>query len=101
MNNDGASLMAGLLLAFALDSTLAGPPELVDQKTGKYLGNLSSNPYDPNSTSNPYGKYGSEYSPDSVNNPYGKYGSPYSPDSAKNPYAPNPPAIRENNGNRY
>lgn len=96
MNNEGASLMLGLLLAFALETSLAGPPVLVDRQTGKYLGNLSSNPYDPNSTSNPYGRYGSEYSPDSVNNPYGKYGSPYSPDSANNPYATNPPAIRQN-----
>jgi hypothetical protein len=56
-----------------------------------YLGNLSSNPYDPNSTSNRYGVYGSPYSPNSVNNPYGQYGSPYSPYSANNPYATSPP----------
>ena len=71
----------------------AGPPRLVDSQTGKYLGNLSANPYDQNSTSNPYGKYGSQYSTDSINNPYGKYGSPYSNDSANNPYATNPPAV--------
>lgn len=45
------------------------PPALIDQN-GNYRGNLSSNPYDPNSTSNPYGRYGSQYSPDSINNPY-------------------------------
>lgn len=39
---------------------------------GKYLGRLSANRYDPESTSNPYGKYGSEFSPDSINNPYGE-----------------------------
>ena len=44
---------------------------------GTYLGELSANQFDPNSTSNPYGKYGSEYSPTSINNPYGKYGSEY------------------------
>lgn len=49
------------------------------------LGNLSSNPYNPNSTSNPYGKYGSPYSPDSINNPYGA-GSPFRLDSPNNPY---------------
>ena len=54
---------------------------------GTYLGDLSANPYAPNSTSNPYGIYGSQYSPYSINNPYGQYGSPYSPDSATNPYA--------------
>ena len=37
---------------------------------GDYLGNLSSNPYDADSTSNPYGA-GSPYNPDSPNNPYG------------------------------
>src|SRR5687768_17493507 len=71
----------------------AETPQLRDRQTGKYLGNLSTNPYDPNSTSNPYGQYGSKYSPDSINNPYGKYGSPYSNDSATNPYATNSPAI--------
>jgi len=54
---------------------------------GKYLGRVNKNRYDPDSISNPYGRYGSKYSPDSVNNPYGKYGSPYSPYSATNPYA--------------
>ena len=52
-----------------------------------YHGNLSAvNPFDPNSTSNPYGRYGSPLSPDSMNSPYGRYGSPYSPDSPNNPY---------------
>ena len=58
-----------------------------------YLGNLSSNRYDPNSTSNPYGVYGNPYSPNSINNPYGQYGSPYSPYSANNPYATSPPRL--------
>ncbi len=46
---------------------------------------LSANPYDPDSTSNPYGQNGSPYSPDSIYNPYGA-GSPYSIDSPNNPY---------------
>ncbi len=70
----------------------ASPPSLVGAD-GTYLGTLSSNRYDPNSVSNPYGRYGSKYSPDSVNNPYGTYGSPYSPYSATNPYATQAPAI--------
>ena len=49
------------------------------------LGELSSNPYDPDSTSNPYGRYGSPFSPDSINNPFGA-GSPYNPSSPTNPY---------------
>ena len=59
----------------------------------EYLGQLSSNPYLPDSTSNPYGRYGSRYSPDSINNPYGRYGSPYSNESVNNPYATNPPHV--------
>ncbi len=59
----------------------------------KPLGNLNSNRYDPNSVSNPYGRYGSPYSPDSVNNPFGLYGSKYSPYSAKNPHATQAPKI--------
>ena len=60
------------------------PPSLYDS-SGNYRGKLSSNPYDPDSVSNPYGRYGSEYSPDSINNPYGA-GSPYRSDSPSNPY---------------
>ena len=54
---------------------------------------LSANKYDPDSTSNPYGRCGSRYSPDSINNPYGKFGSPYSPSSVHNPYATDAPRI--------
>lgn len=67
-------------------------PALVGED-GAYLGSLSSNPFDPSSVSNPYGRYGSKFSPDSVNNPYGKYGSPYSPYSSTNPYATQAPKI--------
>ena len=49
------------------------------------LGELSANPYDPDSTSNPYGRYGSPFSPDSIKNPFGA-GNPYSPSSPTNPY---------------
>ena len=68
-------------------------PRLIDQKTGKYLGNLSSNQYDPNSTSNSYGQYGSKYSPDSINNPHSEWGSPHSDSSPNNPYATNAPVL--------
>jgi hypothetical protein len=60
---------------------------------GTYLGKVSNNQCDPDSISNPYGKYGSKYSPDSVNNPYGQYGSKYSSKSANNPYTIDPPKI--------
>lgn len=69
-------------------------PQLRSQDgQGRYLGNLNSNQFDPDSVSNPFGRYGSKFSPDSVNNPYGQYGSPYSPYSARNPYATQAPAI--------
>lgn len=58
---------------------------------GKYLGKFSANRYDPDSVSNPFGRYGSPFSPDSINNPFGPYGSPFSPSSARNPYAPATP----------
>ena len=51
------------------------PPKIYSD--GKYLGELSSNRFAPDSVSNPYGRYGSKYSPDSINNPYGA-GSRYS-----------------------
>jgi len=87
------NLIAAIGLILLTTSAHAGPPILVDRQTGKYLGTLSNNRYDPDSVSNPYGQYGSRYSPNSINNPYGQYGSQYSPDSANNPYAINPPAI--------
>jgi len=88
-------LFCAVVFIFILSPAIGNtaPPILVDGQTGKYLGNLSANPYDLNSTSNPYGQYGSPYSQDSINNPYGKYGSPYSNDSPNNPYATNPPVI--------
>jgi hypothetical protein len=82
-----------LIAVFISAAAQADPPHLKDRQTGKYLGNLSANPYDPNSVSNPYGRYGSSYSADSINNPYGQYGSRYSNDSPNNPYATNAPGI--------
>lgn len=62
------------------------------------LGNLSSNPYAPNSTANPYGA-GNPYDPNSINNPYGKYGSEYSQNSVNNPYATETPKLYDSEGN--
>src|SRR5262245_51450126 len=63
-----------------------------------YIGQYGGNLYDPNSTSNPYGTYGSQFGPNSVNNPYGTYGSPYSPYSATNPYATQAPQLYDSRG---
>jgi hypothetical protein len=62
-------------------------------RDGTYLGELNGNRFDPDSVSNPYGRYGSRYSPDSINNPYGTYGSRYSPYSPTNRFATEPPLL--------
>lgn len=80
------------ILLFISLSAAAESPILVGSD-GQYLGRLNSNRYDPDSVSNPYGRYGSRYSPDSINNRYGRYGSRYSNDSANNPYATDAPRI--------
>jgi len=64
---------------------LANPPILVAED-GTFLGVDSANPYDLDSTSNPFGLYGSAYSANSINNPYSLYGSEYSNESATNLY---------------
>ncbi|MDA9902541.1 hypothetical protein N9D99_08500 [Gammaproteobacteria bacterium] len=62
------------------------------------LGNLSSNPYLKESSSNKYGA-GSKYNLKSINNPYGIYGSKYSNKSATNPYATDAPKLYDSQGN--
>lgn len=65
---------------------------------GEDLGQLSVNPYAPESTANPYSAAGSEYSSTSVRNPYGPYGSPYSNQSATNPHATDAPKLYDAEG---
>jgi hypothetical protein len=60
---------------------------------GTYLGRLSVNRYDPDSVSNPSGRYGSRYSATSINNPFSPYGSSYSNMSPRNPFATHGPRI--------
>ena len=59
-------------------------PNLYDSD-GNYRGKLSTNQHDPDSISNPHGRYGNPYSPDSINNPYGA-GNPYKADSPNNSF---------------
>lgn len=87
--------IVAFIFLFISTVALSSPPILVDQKTGKYLGNLSTNQRDPDSVSNPHGRYGSQYSEDSINNPHGKYGNSQSNDSPNNPYATNAPIVLE------
>lgn len=90
-----ASVIAVLLtlIYIAFVNKAHAAPEIYDSQTGQYLGNLSSNSYDVNSVSNPYGPHGSPYSPTSINNKFGVYGSPYSNQSVRNPYATQAPVI--------
>jgi hypothetical protein len=85
-------LLALLILVSVAGRVHAQTPIIVGPQ-GQYLGNLSANPYDPNSVANPYGRYGSRFSPDSINNPYGQWGSPYSPNSVTNPYTTRGPRV--------
>jgi len=73
-------------------------------RSGEYLGKLSANPFDADSTSNPFGLSGSPYSPKSVNNPHSRHGF-----EAQNPYSVRGPKIVGQdgsylgrlNGNKY
>lgn len=56
---------------------------------GKYLGNLNTNQYNPNSVANPYGQYGNPYG-NTINNQFGTYGNPYSPQSVTNQWVTSP-----------
>ena len=89
-------IVCGVVLSLLAVSAFANPPVLIDPHTGKFLGNVSANRYDPNSVNNPHGRYGSKYSPDSINNPYSQYGSPYSPNSVNNQYYQAPPVYVPN-----
>lgn len=74
------------LLALLLLTTTAQAQVQLYSPQGKYLGNLNSNRFDPNSTSNQFGRYGSQFSPDSINNQFGRYGSQFSPDGVRNQF---------------
>jgi len=78
-------ILAAVLATMALPALAQSPR--VYAPDGTYLGNLNSNQFDPNSVSNPFGRYGSEFSSDSINNRFGRYGSEFSSEGVRNPYA--------------
>ena len=78
-----------LLLLFLLGATSAWAED---------LGALSANPYNPDSTSNPFWA-GSPFTPDGINNPFSPYGSRFSNQSATNPYATDAPKLYDQQGN--
>jgi hypothetical protein len=65
--------IAVVILLFA--ATAAHAEAKIYAADGKYLGKIGASDFDAESTSNPYGQYGSKLSADSINNPYGRYGS--------------------------
>ena len=69
-----------------------------DADCPQFLGRLSANRYEDDSTANPYSSAGSPYSAKSINNRFGSYGSPFSPTSARNPYATDAPKIVAQDG---
>ena len=85
MTKGNSEMKYALALIIALATT--------NTASAEYLGRLSSNPFDADSTSNPFGRYGSQFSPDSINNQFGRYGSPYSNESVNNPYATQAPRL--------
>jgi hypothetical protein len=79
------------------DTSVSNPhaqnaPKIIAQD-GTYLGRLSANRHDPESVSNPHGKYGNPYSPTSIHNPFSPYGNKFSPLSPHNPYSTQAPKL--------
>jgi hypothetical protein len=71
----GAAHAVCRLLAYLIPAVpaFAQSPQIYSHD-GTFLGNFNADPYDADSISNPYGRYGNPHSLDSVNNPYGRYG---------------------------
>jgi len=81
---------------FILSAVLALAVVLTSRSgvTQTYLGNLSANPYAPGSAAGPSRRF----DPNSITNPQGRYGSPLSPHSATNPLATEAPTLRDSRG---
>jgi hypothetical protein len=84
VNNPSSRYWSPLSNQSATNPYATEAPRLYDSN-GNYRGRLSANRYDPDSTSNPFGRYGSRFSPDSINNHYGA-GNQYDVESPGNPY---------------
>ena len=59
------------------DPYSTGGPKIYDQN-GEYRGRLNANQFDPESVSNPYGRYGSKFSAESINNEFASFGQTFS-----------------------
>lgn len=58
-----------------------------------YIGNLSTNQFDPDGVNNSFSKWNNEFYPDSPKNEFGLYGSQFSPYSSKNSFSPYAPRV--------
>jgi hypothetical protein len=85
----GIIVLVGMLVVGSVVPTAA---QSVD------LGELSANPFRPDSTANPFGG-GSPFAPNGVNNPFSPYGSLFSNQSATNPFATDAPRLYDQDGN--
>ena len=85
-------LLAVMLLALA--GVVEAQVSITVGPQGQYLGNPSANRLEPDSVSNPLGRFGSPLSPDSTNNSMmGRWGSPSSSYSVTSPYPTRGPRV--------
>lgn len=83
-----------IAVSFALEAN--AQVVVVDQSTGRVVGTLNGNKYDPDSIANQYSNIRNPYSPDSLANPYSSTTNPYMPGSVTNPYSVPVPTYRYN-----
>src|SRR5574343_1476045 len=83
-----------VVVSFALEAH--AQVVVVDQSTGRVVGTLNGNKYDPYSIANQYSELSNPYSANSLNNPYGTTANPYMPGSINNPYSVPVPTYRYN-----
>ena len=83
------------------------PGERVDifSRDGEHLGCYGGlvstcTQFSPDSIENPFGK-GSQFDSDSLRNQFGRYGSRFSQESWTNPFATRPPAVIQEEENRF
>jgi|ADurb_H2B_03_Slu_FD_contig_31_2739215_length_1080_multi_5_in_0_out_0_1 hypothetical protein len=89
--------LVGMIVRAFLPSNprLLGAVVVADNDT--FLGVISRDANDPDSLTNPYGRFGSPWSPDSIWNPDARYGREDGRGSPWNPYATKPPKVYDGN----
>lgn len=83
-----------IVVSFALEAN--AQVVVIDQSTGRVVGTLNGNKYDPDSIANKYSELSNPYSANSLNNPYGTTANPYAAGSMNNPYSVPVPTYRYN-----